>query len=222
MTKPQPGQRVPLSRDRILAAAVKVADIEGLDAITMRRLGQELGVEAMSLYKHIENKDAILDGMVDLVLTNVYQPEPGGRWQTELRAYAGSARTAFGAHPWAIGLMNAREKPSQEYLARLDRCIGVLREGGFSLEAAAHALSFLDSYIYGSAVQEASLPFDSPEGLAEVTENILEQMPIDELPYLAEMGAAFVLDTGYDQAAEFEFGLELVLDTLDGLADARP
>jgi AcrR family transcriptional regulator len=207
--------RIPLSRERVLRVAVAFADQSGVGSLSMRKLGEALGVEAMSLYNHIANKDELLDGMVDLVFAEIDLPPRGADWKTAMRERAVSARQALSRHPWAIGLMESRTSPGPATLRHHDAVIGSLREAGFSIEMAAHAFSVLDSYIYGFALQEASLPFDTAEETAELAQMILAQFPPDQYPHLTELTVEHVLQPGYDYANEYEFGLDLILDGLE-------
>jgi AcrR family transcriptional regulator len=214
-TKRSNRPRTPLNRDRVLRAAVAFADQHGVASLSMRKLGEALGVEAMSLYNHVANKDELLDGMVDIVFSEIGLPASGAAWKTAMRARARSARHALTRHRWAIGLMESRSAPGPATLRHHDAVIGSLRAGGFSVALAAHAFSALDSYIYGFALQEASLPFESGEETAELAAAILEQMPADEYPHLTELTVEHVLKPGYDYGDEFEFGLDLILDGLE-------
>jgi AcrR family transcriptional regulator len=199
----------------VLRAAVALADDSGLESLTMRKLGEVVRVEAMSLYNHVANKTDLLDGMVDLVFSEIHLPSAGVDWKTAMRQRAISAREVLSRHPWGIGLMESRSTPGPATLRHHDAVLGSLRQGGFSIEGAAHAFSALDSYIYGFALQEASLPFDTAEETAEVAQMILKQLPADEYPYLAELTIEHVLQPGYDYGDEFEFGLDLILDGLE-------
>ena len=211
--------RAPLSRERVLRAAVALADDSGLRSLTMRKLGEAVGVEAMSLYNHVAGKDDLLDGMVDLVFSEIDLPTGEPDWKAAMRRRAISARGALARHPWGIGLMESRTSPGPATLRHHDAVLGILRGAGFSIELAAHAFSALDSYIYGFAVQEASLPFDTAEERAEVAQAILRQLPADQYPHLAELTVEHVLQPGYDYANEFEFGLDLILDGLERARD---
>ena len=214
-TKQGANVRTPLSRERVLSAAVDFADANGIDSLSMRKLGDVLGVEAMSLYNHLANKSELLDGMVDIVFREIRLPAEGSGWRTEMRERAVSARTVLSRHRWAIGLMESRTSPGPATLRHHDAVLGTLRAGGFSIAMAAHAFSVLDSYIYGFALQEANLPFESGEETAALAQAILEQLPADEYPHLAELTAKHVLQPGYDYGLEFEFGLDLILDGLE-------
>jgi AcrR family transcriptional regulator len=215
-TDPNPAPRLPLNKDRVLRAAVDLADRGGVaSALSMRKLAQELGVEAMSLYHHVANKDAILDGLVDVVFSEIDLPSGEAGWKAAMRRRAISAREALRRHPWATGLMESRSTPGRANLRHHDAVLGILRSAGFSIELAAHAYSLLDSYIYGFALQEASLPFDTPEETAEVAKTIMAEFPADELPHLTEIAVEHVLQPGYSYGNEFEFGLDLILDGLE-------
>ncbi len=218
-TKPATESRIPLSRERVLTVAVALADERGMGALSMRKLGEALGVEAMSLYNHVANKDELLDGMVDVVFGEIDLPSGGTDWRTAMRRRAVSAREALSRHSWAIGLMESRTSPGPATLRHHDGVIGSLRAAGFSIEMAAHAFSALDSYIYGFALQEATLPFHTPEETAAVAQMIMANFPRDEYPHLAELTIGHVLQPGYDYGNEFEFGLDLILDGLERALD---
>jgi AcrR family transcriptional regulator len=209
-----PEERAPLSRDRVLRGAVAVADKAGIGSLTMRSLAQELGVKPMSLYHHVANKDEILDGIVDLVFSEIELPLPDGDWRSEMHRRAISARRVLRCHPWAIGLMESRTTPGPATLRHHNAIIGTLRGAGFSVKMTAHAYALLDSYIYGFALQEAALPFKGPETVAEVAEPIAQQISADEYPHLVEMATELILQPGYDFGNEFEFGLGVILDAL--------
>jgi AcrR family transcriptional regulator len=209
-----------LSRERVLRAAIDLADRDGIESLSMRNLGQEVGVEAMSLYNHVRNKDDILNGMVDVVFSEIDMPSRPADWLTAMRQRAISARQALLRHPWAIGLMESRIQPGPATLQHHDSVLRNLREAGFSIEMAAHAYSVLDSYIYGFTLNELALPFDSSQQVAEVAGNILREMPAGEYPYLAEMAVEHAMKPGFDYGDEFEFGLNLILDGLKRAQDA--
>jgi AcrR family transcriptional regulator len=210
-----PPPRLPLSRERVVRAAMALADAGGIDALTMRRLGDELGVEAMSLYKHVANKDDLIDGMTDAVFAEIELPSDATDWRTAMRERAVSVRAALSRHPWATPLMQSRTSPGPATMRHHDTVIGTLRTAGFSVALTAHAFSALDSYIYGFALQQRSLPFETGEQTAELAEAILAQFPAEAYPHLAELTVQHVLQPGYDYGDEFEFGLDLVLDGLE-------
>jgi len=212
---PSAAPRIPLNKQRVLRAAVALADRDGVRSLSMRKLAQQLGVEAMSLYHHVANKDAILDGIVDVVFAEIELPSGQADWKAAMRQRAISARQALLRHPWATGLMESRSTPGPATLRHHDAVLGILRDAGFSVELAAHAFSVLDSYIYGFALQEANLPFQTTEELAAMADTILEHLPADEYPHLTEMTVDHVLQPGYHNGNEYLFGLELILDGLD-------
>jgi AcrR family transcriptional regulator len=218
-------QQPPLNRERVLAAAVDFADSHGLTALSMRKLGEVLGVEAMSLYHHVANKEKLLDGMVDAVFAEIDLPSGASGasgWRAAMRDRARSARQALRRHPWAISLMESRSSPGPATLRHHDHVLGVLFGAGFSAALAAHAYSLLDAYTYGFALQEASLPFETGAQTAELAEAILAGPPADEYPHLTRLVATHVLQPGYDYGQEFDFGLEVVLDGLDRARGADP
>ena len=207
--------RSPLSRERVLRAAMDLADTAGIESLSMRRLGQALGVEAMSLYNHVAGKDDLLDGITDVVFSEIAVPPGGVDWKAAMRLRALSARDALVRHPWASSLMQSRTRPGPATLRHHNSVIGSLREAGFTIAMAAHAFSVIDSYIYGFAQQQQNLTYSTAEESAEVAENILRQLPAEEYPYLAEMITEQAMRPGYDYGEEFGFGLNLILDGLD-------
>ena len=202
----------------MLRAAVALADAGGIDSLSMRKLGDELGVEAMSLYNHVANKDDVLDGIVDLVFSEIDLPSERADWKSAMRRRALSAHEALLRHPWAPSLMQSRTKPGPATLRHHESVLGSLRNAGFALVMAAHAISVIDGYIYGFALQQINLPLQSREQVAEVGENILRQLS-GEYPHLAEMITEHAMKPGYDYAQEFEFGLDLILDGLERLRE---
>ena len=216
-TDPKAQSRAPLSRERVLQAAVGLADTGGVESLSMRRLGQELGVEAMSLYRYVRNKGDLVDGMVDLVFGEIGLPPRGVDWQTAMRRRAIAAGEVLARHPWAIALLESRRTPGPATLQHHDAVIGCLREAGFSIAMAAHAYSVLDSYIYGFA-QQRNLLVKSEE-VVKVAESFLRQFRADAYPHLAELVVQHVLQPGYDYADEFAFGLDLILDGLERVRD---
>jgi AcrR family transcriptional regulator len=213
-TDPSLKPRVPLSQERVLRAAVALADERGLEALTMRSLGEKLGVEAMSLYYYVANKDELLDGMVDLVFSESELPTTDVDWKTAMRRRAISTREALARHRWAVGLLESSMRPGPANFRLHNAVLGCLREAGFSVENAVHAYSLQDAYIYGFALQEKSMPVETPEQLAEAAESLRRQFSADEYPHIAETITEHVTKD-YDFADEFEFGLDLVLDGLE-------
>jgi AcrR family transcriptional regulator len=219
MTEPDPAPhtrstRDRLTRDRVLQAAIALADAGGIDALTMRKLGVDLGVEAMSLYNHVANKSDLLDGMVDAVVGRIELPPIGTAWRTAMEQRALSLRHLLISHPWATMLMDSRATPGPAALRHHEYVVGTLRDAGFSIELAAHAFSLMDSYIYGFVVQQNNLPPDAAS-TAELARQITAQFASGDYPYLTELAAEYVLQPGYSYAAEFAFGLDLILDGLE-------
>jgi AcrR family transcriptional regulator len=207
-------KRVPLNRQRVLCGALEVADADGVDALTMRSLAAHLEVKPMALYHHLANKSAIIDGIVDLVFSEIELPVIDGHWRSEMERRARSARDVLRHHPWAIGLLQSRTSPGPGTLQHHDAVIGTLRRAGFSVLLTAHAFALIDSYIYGFALSEASLPINGPETVTEVAESMMLQYLAQDYPHLHEFSTEHILRPGYDFGSEFEFGLGLVLDGL--------
>lgn len=210
----KPPARLPLSRDRVLACAVSIADSDGIGALTMRSLAALLGVKPMSLYYHVANKGEILDAIIDMVYAEISVPSAAGHWSEEMRVRADSVRAALARHPWAIGLLESRTAPGPATLRHHDATLGVLRAAGFSVPSAAHAYALLDSYTYGFAMQEAALPFTGSHTPASVTDPIVELFATGQYPHLMEIATEHALQPGYDFGDEFGIGLELILDSL--------
>jgi AcrR family transcriptional regulator len=204
-----------LSRDRVLRVALSHADAGGLEALSMRKLADELGVAPMALYRHVASKDDLIDGMIDIVFGEVALPASGTNWKSAMRQRGISLRDALTRHRWAIGLMESRRNPGPANLRHHDAVIGSLRAGGFDLPMAAHAYSLLDSYVYGFALTKMNLPFQSTADIVEVAEDMLRPFPTGAYPNLAEFITEHAVQPGYDYADEFEYGLDLVLDGLD-------
>ena len=210
-----PRTRRPLTRDRVLQAALELADAGGFESLTMRRLATQLRVEAMSLYNHVANKEDIVDGLVDLVFSEIELPEPGEEWRAAMRRRAISTREALNRHRWAVGLMEGRMNPGPATMRKHNAVMGCLREAGFSFRDAVHVYSVQDAYIYGFALQERGLGFETPEESAQVIEQQRANVPaMDEFPYLVEV-AQELGQAGYDYETEFSFGLDLILDAVE-------
>ncbi len=215
-------EREPLSRARVLQAALALCDAEGIDKLSMRRIAQRLGVEAMSLYHHVANKDAILDGLVDAVFAEIaLPPREGCDWREALALRCRSARAVLLRHGWAVGLLDSRRTPGPATIAHHDAVIGCLRRAGFSLAATTHAFSLIDSYLYGFVLQELAMPIRTPADLDEVAGDLLQTLPDDVFPAFSEM-VRHTLTHGWDADATFDVGLGAVLDAVARLGGAAP
>jgi len=210
-------KRAPLNLQRTLQVAVVIADDDGLDAVTMRRLARELGVEAASLYHHVNGKNQILDGLVEAVAAEIERPAPSTDWRMAITERAINTRAVLRRHPWAVSLMASRTSPGPATLGLLEAGIRCFREGGFSIRQAAHAISVVDSYVHGFVLQEVNLPFHDESELAAMTGDIMETSAVSEFPYLFEMTVEHVLKPGYDYGQEFDSGLNVVLDGVAAL-----
>lgn len=208
-------KRTPLTRDRVIAAAVDLADEQGLDHLTIRRLAERLAVKPMAIYHHVANKEEILDGMVDAVFAEIDLPPEDLPWVDALRVRARSARATLRRHPWATPMMETRTNPGPATLGHHDAVLGCLRRAGFAWEMVAHAYAVLDAFIYGFATQEAGLPFDTSDEAAQMASAMAEAFPPDAFPHLAAFTVDHVLAPGYDFGAEFDYGLDLILRGLE-------
>jgi AcrR family transcriptional regulator len=219
MTDQKIATREPLSTTRLVQAAVALADEAGLEAFSMRALAQELGVVPMALYKHVANKDELLDGMVDIVFGEIELPSEDLDWRSAMRRRAISTREALKRHSWAIGMMESRH-PGPANLRNHNAVMGCLRDAGFPFEMAIHAYSLQDAYIYGFALQEVDTGFETPDSAGEAAQRRAQTIgALDEYPHLAEI-ATKLPESGYDNAAEFAWGLDLILDGLERLRHA--
>lgn len=214
-------KRAPLTRERIVGAAVSLADGADLAAVTMRAVAAELGVEAMSLYNHVANRAALVGGMIDAVFGEIELPGPDVPWRDGVRALAGSTRDALRRHPWAIGVMDSRRDPGPATLRHHDAALGLLRRAGFSVHGAVRAIGALDGYVYGSVLAEQSLPVGADRTVRDAAAEAVLSVSAADYPYLVEAAAAHAgpgsEDSGFD--AQFAFGLELIVGGLE--PDAR-
>jgi AcrR family transcriptional regulator len=212
--------RVPLSRDRLLQAAIRIADEDRIEALSMRRLARELGVEAMSLYNHVANKDEILSGIVEIVANEVEMPPNQGNWKAEVRQSAISAHDAFLRHRWACPLMMRTTSPIASRMRWMEWLLRTLREAGFSPNLTHHAYHALDSHITGFTLWQVSFPFDTREELLDLAEDFLRKIPADEYPYALEHAEQHLAEPDPNEPSEFEFGLDLILDGLERMRTA--
>jgi AcrR family transcriptional regulator len=207
--------RVPLTRELVLQTALRLADQGGLESLSMRKLGQELGVEAMAVYYHFANKDEVLDGIVDLVWTEIDLPVASEDWRIAMRRRAISVHDVLARHRWAIGLMESRLNPGPANLGHHDAVIGNLRAAGLDMAMVAHAYSLLDGYIYGFALTKMNLPFDALDDISEMAQTMLEPFPDGQYPNLVAFITEHAMQPGYDFANEFGWGLDVVLDGIE-------
>ncbi len=209
-----------LNAERVIAGAVTLADEIGIEAFTIRKLADAIGAKPMTIYHHVPNKEAIIDGMVDLVFSEIDLPSDDLEWRAAITARSRSMRRVLAAHRWASPLMESRANPGMATLRHHDAVLGCFRKAGFSLALTGHAYATLDAFIYGFALQEATLPATGGDDIQELAGSITDHMPTDLFPHLAEFTTDHVLQPGYDFAAEFDFGLELVLDGLAAAMEA--
>jgi AcrR family transcriptional regulator len=219
MKKAAGPEKASLTRDRVLRAALDLADSEGIETLSMRRLGGRLGVEAMSLYNHVEGKEDVLDGILDLVIGEIAVPEAGADWRKAMRERAVSARQAFRRHPWAAALMDSRTSSGSGRLRYFDALVGALTGAGFTLERAGRALSVLDCWIYGFALQRRNMASGGQERAEDRAGALRDSASTETFPNLARM-IEWTMEHGYDEDADFEFGLNLILDGLAGILES--
>ena len=219
MAEPAPSTepRIPLSKERVLHAAVEFADAHGIEALSMRRLAKELGVEAMSLYNHVANKDEILGGIVEIVASEVEVPSDPASWKDSIRRSAISAHDAFLRHRWACQLMTNTPAVVPSRMRWMEGVLATLRGAGFSPNLTHHAYHALDSHITGFTLWQVSFPFDTREELLDLAEDFLRRIPADEYPYVIEHAQEHMAEPDPDEPTEFEFGLDLILDGLERL-----
>jgi AcrR family transcriptional regulator len=210
--------RLPLSRDRILHAALELADKDGIESLTMRKLGQGLGFEAMSLYNHVANKDDVLDGILDLVLGESEPPSPAGDWDAAIRTSAISVHEALRRHPWSCTLLMAPGRVRPARLRYMDSLLGRLREAGFSAETTYHAYHVLDGYIFGFSLWETSHTYTAEE-VSNFEAKFAKTITADAYPYLHEHAQQHFNDGPHRKVSAFEFGLDLIVDGLKKIRD---
>lgn len=207
----------PLSRERILDTALRLADKGGLEALSMRKVAQALGVKAMSLYNHIANKDDMIDGIVDIVVSDIELPRFDLDWKTAMLQRALSAHDVLLKHPWAAMAIMSRINVGPAMLRYVDTTIGCLRKAGFSWEMADHAWNAIDSHIYGFTLQELTFPIEVSE-YAETAKSFISYIPPNQYPYMHQL-SLYVIDGSYSGLHDFKFGLNLILDGLEKLRE---
>lgn len=219
LPNPTPPSRAPLTRDRVLRAAIELADAGGVASITMRSLGRSLGVEAMSLYHHVASKDDLLDAISDAIVREIELPATDAEWRVALRRCAISAHDIYVRHPWACSLVMSPDRDLPARIRFIDAILGCLRRSGFSAETTYHAYHALDSHILGFTVWEVAHSGGSAD-LASQTADFLRSRPADAFPHLVEHAEQHLSRSGPHGQGEFEFGLDLILDGLDRLRRA--
>ena len=221
-TSPDTGARgTGLTAELVIGGAVALADQIGYEAFTIRKLAEAIDAKPMSIYHHVANKEAIIDGMVDRVFAEIDLPPADTDWRSAILLRCRSMRVVLARHPWAAPLMETRTSPGPATLRHHDAVLGCFLRAGFSLELTGHAYATIDAFLYGFAMQEATLPATSGEDMADLAQSIVAQMPADLYPHLTEFTADYVLTPGYDFGREFDFGLDLILDGLQAAADSR-
>ena len=218
--KPNDEARAPLSRARVLEAAIGLADESGIASLTMRKLAQELGVEAMTLYYYVSNKDEILDGMVDIVVGEIELPSLAADWKAAIRRTAISAHAVLIRHPWAASLMLSSAGVSDARLRYMNSILGSLRLSGFSAAMTDHAYHALESHIIGFTLWVVGMDLGSDEDLALLATDFLRDLPRDRLPHLAEHVEQHLKPRNPDDGS-FAFGLDLILDGLERIRTGR-
>ncbi len=219
-SKPEISKSIPLSRERVLQEALQLVDEGGLESLSMRKLALQLGVQAMSLYNHVKNKDEIIDGIVDRVVSEIEVPRFDLDWKTAMRRRSTSAHEMLLRHPWATMPLVSRINVGPAMLSYINATLGCLHEAGFSLEMADHIWNVLDSHIYGFTLQELNFPVEA-ENYSEAAKTGLPLIPADQYPYMNKLTHA-VIEKRYDGIQDFEFGLELILNGLDRFRENRP
>jgi AcrR family transcriptional regulator len=203
----------------VLRAAIALADKGGIESLSMRKLGKELGVEAMSLYHHVANKDDLLDGIVDVVISEIEVPSQGTDWKEAIRRTAISSHDVFVRHRWACSLLMRRARVSHDRMQWMEAVLRTFREAGFSADMTHHAYHALDSHITGFTLWQVSMPFETKEELVDLAEGFLQEIPADEYPYVIEHAEQHIAPSSPDGKSEFEFGLDLIIDGLERLRD---
>lgn len=216
---PQQQPVLPLTRERILQAALAFADANGIESLSMRKLAGDLGVEAMSLYNHVKNKDEIIDSVVDMVVGEIDLPHLEVDWKDAMRQRARSAHEVLLRHPWVTLALVSRASAGPAMLRYIDTTLGCLREAGFSFEEADRIWNAMDNHIYGYTLQELNFPFAEPE-YANAAQEFVEQTSIDEYPYFRQL-TEMIISREYDGVHNFDFGLELILDGLERFLEHR-
>jgi AcrR family transcriptional regulator len=209
-----------LSRDRVLHAAVELADRTGVDGLTIRSLAAALQVKPMAIYHHVANKEEILDGIVDLVYGEIELPVVGGEWRAEMLRRSESMRQVLRRHGWSLALFNSRRSPGEATIGHHNAVIGVFLAAGFSYEQTSLAVAFIDAYVLGFSLQEVTLPFEGTPEVHALAEEVMAGMDRERFPHFVNFAQHHVMRPDYDFGAHFALGLELVLDSIERLGPA--
>lgn len=205
--------RKPLNRDIVIQTAMKIADNEGIDALSMRRLGHELEVEAMALYHHFENKRELLEALLNEIHDQI-QTQHDNDWKNALRLRAKSVLSVIQQHPWAASMMESGSNPGLSTLQDRENMAKIFREAGFTIENTVHAITLLDVYVYGAAQQLVRLSVNNVTEASDVSKHIVEKVNILDFPYFSELLHKYMMTGKYNPKSEFDFGFEMVLDAI--------
>ncbi len=208
-------RRAPLTTEKVLTTALRMADRKGIESLSMRNLGQALKVEAMSIYNHVPSKERLLDGLVELVVGELEPPELGSEWRSAMRRRALTAHRVLMQHPWATMLLVSRMNIGPNMLRYIDRTVGCLREAGFSWAMADHAWNTLDAFVYGFTLQRLNFPLE-PQQYAPAAKQFLPLIPVEQFPYMNGLSQEIIAGR-HDGLQHLELGLELLLNGLEQL-----
>ena len=220
--KRRQGARARLSRPVLIATGVAIADRDGLEALTIRALANELGSKPMSIYRHVDSKEDLLDGMVDLVIAEMEAADADPDWKAAILRRCRSARAALIRHPWAIPLLESRRNPGPELLRHHEATLAALARGGLSLESMARAYALIDSVVYGFAIQEVNLDVRGREQTSEVSEEVAFELDPGEFPHLMRFAAEHAMRPDYSFGEAFDPGVLMLLDAIERSDRAAP
>lgn len=212
--------RAKLSKERIVDAAMELADRRGVEALTIRALAAELDSKPMTLYTHVDGKETLLDLMVERVFSEIDLPPESLEWREAIQARCRSARTVLVRHPWAVPLLESRRSPGPELLRHHEAMLATLERGGLPLPLMAHGYAILDSFVYGFAIEEANLPDLGGDGLSEAAADIAQAFMTGEYPQLTRLAMEHVARPDYSFGASFDVGLDMILDGLEAASAA--
>lgn len=214
-------ERDTLNQDRIVNAAIEIADAGGIGALTIRRLAAVLDTKPMTIYYHLPSKHHILDGMVDVIYSEIYAPTIENDWRSEVRRRSVSARKVLADHPWATALMESSETPGPANLRHHDEMVACLHHGGFPMGMVVEVYTLIDSFVFGFALQESNLPFASDTDLSDLARETIEP-PRELYPHLAELNSHLMRRPGFSFRDTFELGLDILLAGLESAKERDP